>query len=84
MNGLRQMGQRLQFDILESFFDEFACNIEWGGEEYDEMSLFDETGLASDLRKRAPMNRAWRPDRKRRRKKKSKEAIITTLYHIMV
>ena len=40
------MGQRLQFDILESFFDEFACDIEWGGEEYDETSLFDETGLA--------------------------------------
>ncbi len=58
MNGLRQMGQRLQFGILESFFDEFACDIEWGGEEYDETSLFDETGLASDLRKRAPMNRA--------------------------
>jgi len=48
MNGLRQMGQRLQFDILESFFDDFACNIEWGGEEYDETSLFDKTGLASD------------------------------------
>jgi len=30
------------------------------------------------MRKRVPMNRAWRPDRKRRRKKKSKEAIITT------
>jgi hypothetical protein len=49
MNGLRQMGQRLLFDILESFFDDFACDIEWGGEEYDETSLFDETGLASDL-----------------------------------
>ena len=49
MNGLRQMGQRLQFDILESFFDDFACDIEWGGEEYDETSLFDETRLASDL-----------------------------------
>jgi len=48
MNGLRQMGQRLQFDILESFFDDFACDIEWGGEEYDETSLFDKTGLASD------------------------------------
>ena len=48
MNGLWQMGQRLQFDILESFFDDFACDIEWGGEEYDETSLFDETGLASD------------------------------------
>jgi len=48
MNGLRQMGQRLQFDILELFFDYFACDIEWGGEEYDETSLFDETGLASD------------------------------------
>ncbi len=49
MNGLQQMGQRLQFDIPESFFDDFACDIEWGGEEYDETSLFDETGLASDL-----------------------------------
>jgi hypothetical protein len=28
MNGLRQMGQRLQFDILESFFYDFACDIE--------------------------------------------------------
>jgi len=28
MNGLRQMGQRLQFDILELFFDDFACDIE--------------------------------------------------------
>ena len=49
MNSLRQMGQRVQFDILESFFDDFACDIEWGGEEYDETSLFDETRLASDL-----------------------------------
>ena len=48
MNGLWQMGQRLQFDILESLFDDFACDIEWGGEEYDETSLFDETGLASN------------------------------------
>jgi len=48
MNGLRQMGQNLQFDILESFFDDFACDIKWGGEEYDETSLFDKTGLASD------------------------------------
>ena len=31
MNGLRQMGQRLQFDILELFFDDFAWNIEWEG-----------------------------------------------------
>jgi len=49
MNYLQQMGQRLQFDILEWFFDYFACDIEWGGEEYDETSLFDENGLASDL-----------------------------------
>jgi len=52
MNGLRQMGQMLQFDVLESCFDDFTftcyCYIEWGGEEYDETSLFDETGLASD------------------------------------
>ena len=49
MNGLRQMGQRLQFDILESFFDDFACDIKWGGEEYDETYQFDKTGLASNL-----------------------------------
>jgi hypothetical protein len=50
MNGLRQMGQMLQFDVLELCFDDFTftCDIEWGGEEYDETSLFDETGLASD------------------------------------
>ena len=48
MNGLWQMGQRLQFDTLESYFDDFACNIEWGGEEYDETSLFDKAGLASN------------------------------------
>ena len=41
MNGLWQMGQRHQFDILESLFDDFTCDIEWGGEEYDETSLFD-------------------------------------------
>ena len=46
MNGLRQMGQRLRFDILELFFDDFAGDIEWGGEDYDETSLFDESGLA--------------------------------------
>ena len=46
MNGLRQMGQRLRFDILESFFDDFAGDIEWGGEDYDETSLFEESGLA--------------------------------------
>ncbi len=46
MNGLRQMSQRLRFDILESFFDDFAHDIEWGGEDYDDTSLFDESGLA--------------------------------------
>jgi hypothetical protein len=46
MNGLRQMGQRLQFDILESFFDDFAGDIEWGGEDYNDTCLFDESGLA--------------------------------------
>ena len=48
LNGPQQMGQRLQFDIIESFFDYFACDIKWGGEAYDETSLFDKTGLASD------------------------------------
>ena len=48
LNGPQQMGQRLQFDIIESFFDYFACDIEWGGEAYDETSLFDKNGLASD------------------------------------
>jgi len=46
MNGLRQMGQRLRFDIHKSFFDDVAGDIEWGGEDYDETSLFDESGLA--------------------------------------
>ena len=46
MNGLRQMGQRVWIDILQSFFDDFAGNIEWGGEDYDDTSLFDESGLA--------------------------------------
>ncbi len=47
MNGLRQMGQRLhQFDILESFFDNVAGNIEWGGDDYDVTSLFDVSDLA--------------------------------------
>ena len=46
MNGLRQMGQRLRFDILESFFDDFAGNIEWRGADYDDPSLFDESDLA--------------------------------------
>jgi hypothetical protein len=46
MNGLRQMGQRLhRFDILEMFFDDFAGNIEWGGEDYDNTSLFDVLNL---------------------------------------
>jgi hypothetical protein len=36
MNGLQQMGQRFhQFNILESFFDDVAGDIEWGGEDYD-------------------------------------------------
>jgi hypothetical protein len=46
MNGLRQMGQRLRFDILESFFDDFAGDIEWGVADYDDTSLFDESDLA--------------------------------------
>ena len=41
MNGLWQMGERHQFDILESLFDDFTCDIERGGDEYDETSLFD-------------------------------------------
>jgi hypothetical protein len=42
MNGLRQMGQRLhQFDILESFFDDVAGDIKWGGDDYDVTSQFD-------------------------------------------
>ena len=41
------MGQRLhQFDILESFFDYVAGNIEWGGGDYDGTSLFDMSDLA--------------------------------------
>jgi hypothetical protein len=41
------MGQRLhQFDILESFFDNVAGNIEWGGDDYDVTSLFDVSDLA--------------------------------------
>ncbi len=48
MNGLRQMSQRLRFDILESFFYDFARDIEWGGEDYDDTSLFDESGLAEE------------------------------------
>ena len=46
MNGPRQMDQRLRFDILELFFDDFVGDVEWGGEDYDETSLFDESGLA--------------------------------------
>ena len=47
MNGLRQMGQQLhQFDILESFFDDVAGIIEWGGDNYDVVSLFDVSNLA--------------------------------------
>jgi hypothetical protein len=50
MNGLRQMGQRLhQFDILESFFDDVAGDIEWGGDDYDVTSLFDVSDLAEGL-----------------------------------
>jgi hypothetical protein len=47
LNGLRQMGQRLhRFDILESFFDNVAGDIEWGGDDYDGTSLFDASDLA--------------------------------------
>jgi hypothetical protein len=47
LNGLRQMGQRLhRFDILESFFDDVAGDIEWGGDDYDGTSLFDMSDLA--------------------------------------
>ena len=45
MNGLRQMGQRLRFYILESFFDDFTGNIDWGGADYNDTSLFDESNL---------------------------------------
>jgi hypothetical protein len=41
------MGQRLhQFNILESYFDDIAGDIEWGWEDYDVMSLFDVSNLA--------------------------------------
>ena len=41
------MGQRLhRFDILESFFDNVAGNIKWGGDDYDGTSLFDASDLA--------------------------------------
>ena len=41
------MGQRLhRFEILESFFDDVAGDIEWGGEDYDGASLFDVSDLA--------------------------------------
>ena len=47
MNGLRQMVQQLhQFDILESFFDDVAGDIEWGGDHYYVTSLFDVSDLA--------------------------------------
>ena len=47
VNGLRQMDQWLhRFNILESFFDDVAGNIEWGGEDYDVTSLFDVSDLA--------------------------------------
>ena len=40
------MGQQLhQFDILTMFFDDFACNIEWEGDEYDNTSLVDVLNL---------------------------------------
>ena len=46
MNGLRGMGQRLhQFDILETFFDDFARDIEWGGDDYDDKLLVDVLNL---------------------------------------
>ena len=84
MNGLRQMGQRLQFDILESFLMILPATSSGEGKNMMKRPCLTRTVLHPILRKRAPMNRAWRLDRKRRRKKKSKEAIITTLYHIMV
>jgi hypothetical protein len=37
-----------QFDILEMFFDDFAGMIDWGGDDYDGTSLFDESGLAEE------------------------------------
>jgi len=41
------MDQRLhQFDILELFFDDVAGDIEWGGDNYDDTSLFDVSDLA--------------------------------------
>jgi hypothetical protein len=47
MIDLQQMGQRLhQFNILETFFGEFAGMIDWGGDNYDGTSLFDESGFA--------------------------------------
>jgi hypothetical protein len=47
LNGLQQMGQRLhRFDILESFFDDVAGDIEWVGDDYDGTSLFDTSDLA--------------------------------------
>jgi hypothetical protein len=74
MNGLRQMGQRLRFDILNRFLMISPATSSGEGK-----TMMKRPCLTSPvLRKGAPMNRAWRPDRKRRRKKKSKEAIITT------
>ncbi len=47
MIDLQQMGQRLhRFNIHKMFFDDFAGMIEWGGDDYDGTSLFDESGLA--------------------------------------
>jgi hypothetical protein len=47
MNGHQQMGQRLhRFDIIESFFDAVAGDIEWGGDDFDSTSLFDVPDLA--------------------------------------
>ena len=36
----------IHFDILESFFDDVAGSIEWGGDDYNGTSLFDVSNLA--------------------------------------
>jgi hypothetical protein len=40
------MGQRLhRLNILKTLFHDFAGNIEWGGEDYNNTSLFDVLNL---------------------------------------
>jgi hypothetical protein len=47
MIDLQQMGQRLhRFNILEKKFDDFSGMIDWGGDDYNGMSLLDKSGHA--------------------------------------